>query len=67
MSLLKVMAAAHDHDMTCLLEAFFDSSFNSLGNQINIEGHNLQKVQHPNDKKKGGFCMHNILKNTFQF
>ena len=35
---------------------FIDSSFNSLYDQMNIEGYNLITADHPNGNKKGGVC-----------
>ena len=52
------MATTHEYDIICLSETFFDFLFNSHDDGINIEGYNLLRADHPNDKKRGGVCMY---------
>ena len=52
------MATTHEYDIICLSKTFFDFLFNSHDDRINIEGYNLLRADHPNDKKRGGVCMY---------
>ena len=57
-SLLQAMATTHEYNITCLLETFLDSLFNSFADHINIEGYNLLRAGHPNDNKRAGVSMY---------
>ena len=57
-SLLQAMATTHEFNIICLSETFFDSLFNLLDDEINVEGNNLLKADHPNDYKSRRVSMY---------
>ena len=64
-SLLQAMATTHEFNIICLSETFFDSLFNLLDDEINVEGNNLLKADHLMIIRAEELVC--ILKNTFQF
>ena len=48
--------------MICLLESYLDASVSSDNDNLNINGHNLVKADHPGNVKRGGVC---ILRNPY--
>ena len=45
-------------DIICLSETFLNSSLNSEGNRLKVEGYNLIRSDHPSGSKKGGACVY---------
>ena len=57
-SLLWTLATTHEHDITCLSKTFYEYSVNSLDDQSYMADYNFLRVDHPNDRKRGGVCMY---------
>ena len=62
-SVLQARVVTHDHDTVCLSETFFDSSISNNDERNRIEGYNLLREDHPNNKKREVFVC--IIKNIF--
>ena len=52
---LKAYISIYKHDFICLSETYLDSSVHDSLHEI--DGHNLVRVDHPNDTKKRGVCI----------
>ena len=62
-SVLQARVVTHDHDTVCLSETFLDSSISNNDERNRIEGYNLLREDHPNNKKREVFVC--IIKNIF--
>ena len=51
-SLLQAYILQHNYDIICLSETFLNSSVESNGDRISIDGYNLIRSDHPRDSKK---------------
>ena len=53
---LKAYISTYKHDFICLSETYLDSSIPD--NVIQIEGYNLVRADHPDNIKRGEFCIY---------
>ena len=57
-SLLQAYITQYNCDIICLSETFLNSFIQNDDDTIKIEGHNLIRLDHPSDSKKGGICIY---------
>ena len=56
--LLKAYVAIHKFDIICLLETYLDSSIPTNNDNLDIDGYNLLRSDHPSNTKRGGVCIY---------
>ena len=56
--LLKAYVAIHKFDIVCLLETYLDSSIPTNNVNLDIDGYNLVRSDHPSNTKRGGVCIY---------
>ena len=55
--LLKAHVAIHKFDIICLSETYLDSSIPTNNDNLDIDGYNLLRSDHPLNTKRGGVCI----------
>ena len=56
-SQLEVYHSVYKHDFICIFETFFDSSVQEGDKNIQLDGYNFLRVDHPSNSKRGGVCI----------
>ena len=56
--LLKAYVAIHKFDIICLSETYPDSSITTNNDNLDIDGYNLLRSDHPSNTKRGGVCIY---------
>ena len=56
--LLKAYVAIHKFDIICLSETYLDSSIPTNNDNLDIDGYNLLRSDHPSNTKRGGVCIY---------
>ena len=56
-SLLKAYITVHKFDIVCLSETYLDSSTRSDDDNLEIEGYDVARADHPTNTKRGGVCI----------
>ena len=56
--LIETLITAHNFVFLCLPETFLDSTIPLNDVNINFSGYSLLRVDHPNNTKRRGDCMH---------
>ena len=54
---LEAYNAIHQHGFICISETFFDSSVTEGDKNIELNGYNLIRADHPSNTKRGGVCI----------
>ena len=54
---LEAYKAIYMHDFICISETFFDSSVTEVDKNIQLNGYNLIRADHPSNTKRGGVCI----------
>ena len=49
--------SVYKHDFICISEMFFDPSIQEGDKNIQLDGYNLFRVDHPSNSKRGGVCI----------
>ena len=55
--LFKAYAATHKFDITCLSETYLGLSIPTSNGNLDIDGSNLARSDHPSNIKRGGVCI----------
>ena len=53
-AVLKKFVAMHKFDIICISETFLSDTYEN--NDLNLNGYNLLRADHPNNAKRGGIC-----------
>ena len=56
--LLKACVAIHKFDIICFSETFLDFSIPTNNDNLDIDGYNLLRSDHPSNTKRGGVCIY---------
>ena len=56
-SSLQAFNSIHNFDLICISETFLDSSVAIDDSDLNFNGYNLMRSDHPSDVKRGGICI----------
>ena len=56
-SSLQAFNSIHNFDLICISETFLDSSVAIDDSDLNFNGYNLVRSDHPSDVKRGGICI----------
>ena len=56
-SSLQAFNSVHNFDLICISETFLDSSVAIDDSDLNFNGYNLMRSDHPSAVKKGGICI----------
>ena len=54
---LEAYNAIHQHGFICISDTFFDSSVTEGDKNIQLNGYNLIRADHPTNTKRGGVCI----------
>ena len=54
---LEAYNAIHQHGFICISDTFFDSSVTEGDKNIQLNGYNLIRADHPSNTKRGGVCI----------
>ena len=54
---LEAYNSVYKHDFICISETFFDSSIQEGDKNIQLDGYNLPRADHPSKSKRGGVCI----------
>ena len=54
---LEVDTVIYKHDLICISETFFDSTVTEGDKNIQLNGYNFIRVDHPSNTKRGGVCI----------
>ena len=54
---LEAYNAIHQHGFICICDTFFDSSVTEGDKNIQLNGYNLIRADHPSNTKRGGVCI----------
>ena len=57
-SLLKAYITVHKFDIICLSETYLDSSTRPDDDNLDIEGYDIARADHPTNTKRGGVCIY---------
>ena len=49
--------SVYKHDFICISETFFDPSIQEGDKNIQLDGYNLLRADHPSNSKRGGVCI----------
>ena len=70
-SLLNAYTSLHSFDIICLSETYLDSSILSHDLNLEVQGYDLIRADHPSNVKRGGVCIyyknHLLLKPKHKF
>ena len=62
--LLKAYVSIHKFDIICLSVTILDSSIPTNNDNLDIDGYNLVRSDHPSNTKHGGVCIYSTLSIT---
>ena len=54
---LEAYNSVYKHDFICISETFFDPSIQEGDKNIQLDGYNLLRADHPSNSKRGGVCI----------
>ena len=57
-SLLNAYTSLHNFDIICLSETYLDSSILSHDPNLEVQGYDLIRANHPSNVKRGGVCIY---------
>ena len=57
-SLLNAYTSLHSFDIICLSETYLDSSILSHNPNLEVQGYDLIRANHPSNVKRGGVCIY---------
>ena len=57
LSQLEAYNSVCKHDFICISETFFDSSIQERDKNIQMDGYNLLRADHPSKSRRGGICI----------
>ena len=57
LSQLEAYNSVYKHDFICISETFFDRSIQEEDKNIQLDGYNLLRADHPSNSKGGGVCI----------
>ena len=57
LSQLEVYNSVYKHDFICISDTFFGSSIQEGEKNIQLDGYNLLRADHPSNSKQGGVCI----------
>ena len=57
-SLLNAYTSLHSFDIICLSETYLDSSILSHDPNLEVQGYDLIRADHPSNVKRGGVCIY---------
>ena len=58
LSQLEAYNSVYKHDFICISETFFDRSIQEEDKNIQLDGYNLLRADHPSNSKRGGVYNH---------